>query len=274
MSEGISRADDEAIQLFQPRVRETALPEKVVWGMAVAAIGLLATGAFAFHWFAPDRIPPAASSQPFEAQGDTFNELTTSSISRAPLLQAKLFPPMRVSQVFSGLRARGQVVCMALSEAGFKTSGWQMAALFDKDVWECGSGVTPIGDAPDETDESNLFLMLRGSSDGTIQNLHLKLNLLDPKADRAVLDRARKLFHALETFADISIPKAVVEAVSQRRPMSLKTPFGTYRFAAEMSDARRFNLVATYFEWPRSTGLLGMADRRGALDRTLAAPGD
>ncbi len=116
--------------------------------------------------------------------------------------------------------------------------------------------------------------MLRGSSDGTIQNLHLKLNLLNAAADGAVLDRAQKLFDALEAFADISIPKDVMEAVSQRRPMGLRSPYGTYRFTAEMSDARRFNLVATYFEWPRQTGLLGMADRHDALDQTKASPSD
>ena len=150
--------------------------------MAVAAIGLLATGAFAFNWFAPDRIPPAASSQPFEAQGDTFNELTTSSISRAPLLQAKLVSSDgRITGLqWSQSQGAGRLPWRCPKQAS-RPRGWQMAALFDKDVWECGSGFTPVGDAPDGSDESNLFLMLRGSSDGTIQNLHLKLNLLDPK---------------------------------------------------------------------------------------------
>ena len=146
-----------------------------------------------------------------------------------------------------------------------------MAALFDKDVWECVSGFTPDGDTP-IGDESNLFLMLRGSADGTIQNMHLKLNLLNAEDNGAVLDRAKKLFRVLESFADVSIPKDVVSAVAQRRPISLRSPYGTYRFTAEMSDARRFNLVATYFEWPRQTGLLGMADRHDALDQTISVP--
>jgi hypothetical protein len=170
-------------------------------------------------------------------------------------IQARLFPPIGSPQIFSGLKTQGINLCQSLADAGFGTSPWKKTLVDDLE-WECASTLTPVThQSSDEGTQSSVFIVFRGSRDGRITAFRMKLNLLNPLQDSLLLDRALQFLAVLQNFADLSLPRQVVDAVARRKPLLVKTYSATYRLAQEVSDERRLNLMVTYLDWPRYTGL-------------------
>ena len=261
---------DQPIRLLRRGSSEFALSNHVARRLASALIGLIAASAIVLFLFSPrDRVLPANfDTRPSPNRGNTSTviERPNRTLSSAKTrIQARLFPMRGSPQIFRKPTAKATILCQLLADAGFETTVWQRT-LVDDDEWECTSTLIPVTLRPsNEAPQSSLFIAFRGSREGKITSLRLKMNFLNSWQDNLVLDVALRFFAVLRDFAGLSPPEDVVDAIAQRKPLLLKTYSASYRLGPEISDPRRLNLIVAYHDFPRYNelvkGELGQAEK-------------
>lgn len=133
-------------------------------------------------------------------------------------------------------------LCSKLGEAGWAMSGWSEGALGGA-ARECiGERPFPSAAGSTENEATNAFVILRGTPDGALRELRVKMNVLDAAT---AADASTELVRLLEqVYAELRwpLPPEVAEALRDRRNVTADDAGTVLRFWREAGQVPRYNL--------------------------------
>lgn len=236
---------EEPIRLYRPERKDHGLTERAARRLAMAGLGTILTivgGGAAFALWAqrdPVYLPPEFSALVRPLDRPVATPARKQAVN-GNLLNARA----DYVQTFTGIATPPATLCEALADAGFDSDGWQ-PSLADQNRRECMLSYAP-GLAQSDGAAANLFAVVRGSDDGGVASIFVKLNLLDKESAEDIRERATQLLSVLRAYPDVAPPPSVIDAVAALRPADLSTYGGRFRFSQERDDPNRYNLVIRY----------------------------
>ncbi|RXF68458.1 DUF6030 family protein [Hansschlegelia zhihuaiae] len=222
-----------------------------------AAAAVLIAAAVAVHLAKPAWLfgAPAPPPKPQARPADPLGALPPGLVARLvwPLPDAPS-PFMRITRV------RPKAFCDSLAAAGLRNAAFQMGEAPLKG-WTCVTDlIKPV--EGDEQSVSSLFVATRGLESDRIDNVRMKLNLIDPGTAPVVKAIARDVLRQICRSLGWEPPAAVVEAIDGPKEGRVLERGVSYDLKREFGPAERFNLIIVF---PRSLG-------QGGEDRFVADP--
>lgn len=158
----------------------------------------------------------------------------------------------------------GEDFCSKLVEAGLPVGKWKQSG-FDKGTFECsyekqdGKGF----------DAASFFVIVRGTADGELSNVRLKVILPDTEAGHAFRDKFVEAVTLLVKQSQWPDFEAALDPVGRLENVTLAAFGAKLSFSHEFEDARRFNFV---FDLERTTPLQRRTAAYFDPEKWLAGP--
>jgi hypothetical protein len=215
--------------------------------IAAAAAGYLARPA----WLFGTPAPTPQQARPVDPLG-----------ALPPGLVARLVWPLpdAPSPFVRITRIAPKAFCDSLAAAGLRNAAFQMGEAPLRG-WTCVTDlVKPV--EGDEQSVSSLFVAARGLESDRVDNVRMKLNLIDAGTAPVVKAIARDVLRQICRSLGWEPPAAVIQAIDGPKEGRILERGVSYDLKREFGPAERFNLIIVF---PRSLG-------QGGEDRFVADP--
>lgn len=141
------------------------------------------------------------------------------------------------------MRQAGPAFCAALNEAGLPNEGW-LASPFDGNTHECLSetfyGPEPVDDT---AVRASVFVIVKGSEDGSIDSIRMKLVAPDGEPGAQARDALLKGVELLIARTGWSDLAAIRESVLNHEDFATRSFGQSFSFTREFTSPDRFNLI-------------------------------
>jgi hypothetical protein len=222
--------------------------------LALIAAAALAAGA-AVYVARPDLFfaapPPPMAQKPADPLGGLPPGLAALLARAAPDAPS---PFVRLTRV------KPEAFCTSLASAGLRNAAFRIGEA-PLTGWTCVTDlVKPV--EGDEQSVSSLFVAARGLESDRVDNVRMKLNLIDAATAPVVKAIARDTLRQICRSLGWEPPAAVLEAIDGPKEGRVVDRGVSYDMKREFGPAERFNLIIVF---PRSLG-------SGGEDRFVADP--
>lgn len=109
--------------------------------------------------------------------------------------------------------------------------------------WVCASDVLPVGGHATSSNDSTIFVWLRGAERRELDLFRLKINLTDPASSDAAKSLALTFLQRLHDKFEWDMPQALIVAVQNLREANFARYGVSYRVIREWSSVPRLNVV-------------------------------
>lgn len=234
--------------------------------LILAGLGVVAAAACAAVLARPDlfmAVAPAPPSIPARlANADPLAALPADLAER--LVRPRFDAPGPFIRV---ARAKPEAFCKRLAEVELKNATFQKAEPPMRG-WTCTTDLVKPVDGDDQA-VSSLFVAIRGQESDRIENIRMKLNLIDPATVPVVMAIGRDVLHEIFRMLGFPPPPEAVEALEGLKQGRVLDRGVAFDLRKEFGDATRYNFIILF---PRTLGPGGedrfVNDRR----RSAVAP--
>jgi Family of unknown function (DUF6030) len=117
-------------------------------------------------------------------------------------------------------------ICLSLNEKGFSNSSYK-SANFPPPNFQCSGTLVTLGKNESTVMDNNMGLYVYGSKQEVSDDIHLKININQPKYVETAIKDAKGILEGFFKTFDITSPKQLIGALSEGKELNVANPDGS-----------------------------------------------